>query len=276
MKEKWITKYLYNIIIGIVVISIAFPLYWMIYTTLLPKEFVFSWPPKIIPPYVSFDGYIKIFVERPVFNWILNTISVGFLTLMFSVPPAILGAYAFYRFNFKAKNILFNMLFILMITPTAVLLVPFYQLLSSMRLTNSLLGLSFVYVTFTVPVNTVLFYSFLFSIPHALEEASLIDGCSIFSSFRKITLPLSVPGIIAISVNSLSLAWNEFLFAITLLNKPESYTAVCGVYSFIGEWTLMWDRAMIVSVYFTIPMLIFFFLTQKYFIAGLTAGALKY
>jgi ABC-type glycerol-3-phosphate transport system permease component len=268
-------KYFYNIIIGFVVLVTVFPLYWMVYTTLLPKSDIYLFPPKIIPSSISIDGYIKIFAERPVITWIINTIIVSIFTMMFSVPPAILAAYAFYRFNFKGKGTLFSMLFILMIVPSAVLLVPFYQLLSSMRLTNNLLGLSFVYTIFTMPTNTVLFYSFLFSIPHEMEEAALIDGCSIFSSFRKIILPLSIPGIVAISVNSFSLAWNEFLFAITLLHKPTIWTAVCGVYSFIGEWTLMWDRAMIVSVYFTIPLIIFFFLTQKYFIAGLTAGAIK-
>jgi len=273
--EKRSTKYFYNIVIGLVVLSVAFPLYWMIYTTILPRSDLYLFPPKIIPSSINIDGYIKIFAERPVVNWIANTIIVGIITVMFSVPPAVFGAYAFYRFNFKGKGALFNMLFILMIVPSAVLLVPFYQLLSSMKLTNNLLGLSLVYTVFTVPMNTVLFYSFLFSIPRAIEEAALIDGCSIFSSFRKITLPLSIPGIVAISVNSLSLAWNEFLFAITLLNKPTTWTAVCGVYSFVGEFILMWDRAMIVSVYFTVPMIIFFFLIQKYFIVGLTAGALK-
>jgi len=276
MMEKQSTKIFYNIMIGLTVVVVTFPLYWMVYTTILPSHDVYSWPPKVIPPSVDITGYIRIFAERPLLlTWAVNTVIVGILTVMFSVPPAVLGAYAFYRFNFRGREALFNMLFILMITPAAVLIVPYYQLLSSMKLTNNLLGLSFAYTTFTVPTNTVLFYTFLFSIPQALEEAALIDGCSIFGSFRRIVLPLSKPGIIAICVNSLSLAWNEFMFAVTLLSKEQSYTAVPGVYSFIGEWTLMWEKAMIASVYFSIPLIVFFFLTQKYFITGLTAGALK-
>ncbi|RLI27184.1 carbohydrate ABC transporter permease [Candidatus Bathyarchaeota archaeon] len=248
----------------------------MLYTALLPEDYVWSWPPVIIPPRLNFSTFITVFEERPILLWLSNTILVSVLTVILSVPPALLAGYAFYRFDFRGKSSLFRLLFLTMVVPPTVIIVPYYLVLDSWGLTDSLIGLAITYLAFTIPTEIIIFYGYLFSIPRELEEAALLDGCSPLGVFVRIILPLSVPGIIAISIYSFSIAWNEFAFAMTLLRSPSNWTAVAGIRTFIGQWMLAWDKVMITCVYFTIPAIIFYFLTQKYFVSGMTAGALKF
>jgi ABC-type glycerol-3-phosphate transport system permease component len=201
---------------------------------------------------------------------------VAVLSILFSVPPSILAGYGFYRYaRFRLKSALFRFLFLVLAVPPTIVIVPYFLLLSSWGLLDSLVGLAITYVAFLIPIQTILYYSYLFSIPRQIEEAAIIDGASKLEILGTITLPLSLPAVLAISVYAFVLAWNEFAFAVTLLRSPSNWTSVLGLYSFIGEWNLDWNGAMVTALYITIPALIFFFVTQKYYIRGMTAGAVK-
>jgi len=259
----------------IVCIVVFFPIYWMIYSALLPTKALYRWPPTTFPDHLNIEALVTIFTERPLLRWISNTVIVSILTVAGSIPPSVLAAYAFYKFNFKGKKLLFRLLFLIMLTPAAVVIIPLYMMLSSLHLTNSLLGLALLYSVFRLPGNIIIFYSYLFSIPPEIEESALVDGCTRIGAFIRIILPVSVVGIAAIAVLSFTLGWNEFMFAITMLSDAQQWTAVCGIYSFIGQWTLSWDKALISATYFSIPALVFYFFSQKYFVSGMTAGAIK-
>ena len=265
-----------SVITALVTCIVAFfPIYWMIYSSVLPVRLQFSWPPILIPTDLRLDNYVTVLKERPVLTWLANTATVSILTTLLSMPPSVLAAYAFYRFRFRARRVLFRLLFVLMIVPASTMIIPYYSILSSWHMTNSLLGLAISYLIFTLPINVVLFYSYLFSIPPEIEEAALLDGCTVLTSFVRIVLPLALSGIAVISIIDFTLGWSEFMFAVTLISSPSKYTAVYGLYTFLGEFSSDWGAALASATYFAIPALIFYFVTQKYLVKGMTAGAVK-
>jgi len=255
---------------------VLLPMYWIIYTALLPEELVYSWPPRLIPSRLMPDYFINIFKAYPILRWMMNSFIVSLFTVCISVPPAVLAGYGFYRYTkFRGRSTLFSFLFLVTCVPPTIIIIPYFIMLNTWGLIDTLIGLAITYVSFVLPLQVILYYSYLFSIPREIEEAAMIDGASKLRILTSIILPLSYPGIAAISIYAFNLAWNEFAFAITLLRSQSNWTTVIGIYSFIGQWKMDWNGAMVTSIYTTIPSFIFFFLTQKYFIKGLTAGALK-
>jgi len=262
----------------IVFIFIAvFPMYWAFATSMMTTEETFSWPPKLFPTAVHLSYFAYLITHTPVFGWMVNTIIVAVLTLLFSVPASVLAGYGLYKYlRFRGRSWLMRFLFLVITIPPTVVIIPYYLMVDSWGLADSLLGLAITYIVFTLPINVMVYFASLFSIPREIQESAMVDGCSTLEAFVRIVLPLSKIGIIAISVLTFTVAWNEFAFALTLLRTPSKWTAVIGLRSFVQQWTLDWNSIMLSAIIFTMPVIIFYFITQKYFVEGMTKGALKF
>lgn len=262
----------------IVFIFIAvFPMYWAFVTSMMTTEETFSWPPKLFPSAVHLSYFAYLITHTPVFGWMVNTFIVAVLTLLFSVPASVLAGYGLYKYlRFRGRSWLIRFLFLVITIPPTVVIIPYYLMVDSWGLADSLLGLAITYIVFTLPINVMVYFASLFSIPREIQESAMVDGCSTLEAFVRVVLPLSKIGIIAISVLTFTVAWNEFAFALTLLRTPSKWTAVIGLRSFVAQWTLDWNSIMLSAIIFTIPVIIFYFITQKYFVEGMTKGALKF
>ena len=159
--------------------------------------------------------------------------------------------------------------------PSVVIIIPLFIVMRNMGLLNNHCSLLVSYSTFTLPLCIWMLKGFFDGIPRELEEAAMIDGCSVGSAFFKVILPLTLPGIAASGIFAFIGAWNEFVFAMTFLNTNELYTMPVGLNTFFGQFTVEWNQLMAASVFFTIPSLIFFMLVRKYLAMGMMSGSVK-
>jgi len=206
--------------------------------------------------------------------YVLNSAIITVGTVVGQLITASLAGYAFARMRFPGKDIIFAALVASMAIPGAVTLIPGYVFYARLNWINTYLPL--IIPSLVVPFGIFMLTQFFKSIPKELEEAAYIDGASWGRMFRSVLLPLVMPGLVATSVFSFITAWNEFIFAMTLLGgASENYTVAIGLKQFFGEHTNEWGYIMAASTIITIPVMIFFVIVQRRLSAGLVAGAVK-
>lgn len=267
--------------VGVIVICLfsAFPFIWMISTSLKAPSEVYNYPPTLVPNTFSLDGYRSILTaSTSSFNfrlWIWNSIKVASLTTLFSMMVASLGGYAMSRYKFIGRTMLGYLIIIVQVLPGSLLIIPIYTILSRLKMLNSLIGLVCACLTVSVPFCTWSMKGYFDTIPISIDEAACIDGCNKFTAFFRVVLPLTLPGLVSTAIFSFITGWNEFLYASVLLKDYEKWTIPVGLTTFKGQYATNWNGIMAGGVLVTIPVVIIFWVLQKYLISGMTAGAVK-
>jgi len=179
------------------------------------------------------------------------------------------------RFRFRGKSLLVALMLVTQMFPLVMLIAPMFRLLVPLGLVNTLTGLIVVYTAFNAPFATFLMQSFFDAIPRELEEAAMIDGATRFGAFRRIILPLTLPGIAATAGFVFTAAWSELLFALMLNSSSQASTFPVGLLSFVSKFSIDFGQMMAAGVLALIPAVLFFLLIQRFLVRGLTAGAVK-
>jgi multiple sugar transport system permease protein/raffinose/stachyose/melibiose transport system permease protein len=253
---------------------ILVPFFWMLSVSLKPADEPFAIPAKLWPDNPTFDNFITAF--RPEFEiYFVNSIVVSLSTVLITVTLALLAAYSFTRNQTRMILVLMSLVIIAQMFPASAIIIPIYKLMRSADLLNTYTSLILAYVTMTLPVAIWMLRGFLARLPTELDEAAAVDGCGPFRTFVFIILPLCRPGIIATSVFVLIVTWQEFLFALSFTSTKEMRTLPVGMNDFIGQYGIRYGELMASSVLISIPVIAIFFLLQRQFVAGLTAGAIK-
>ena len=223
----------------------------------------------------TFVNYINLFREYPFARFFLNSMIVSTFTTIVAVSFAAFAGYSLSRFRFPGRMFVGIMILATLMIPGIAILIPLYVLFNKLHLLDSYLGLIVSYNAFAIPFCTWMIKGFFDSIPAELEEAGLIDGCTRWSAFWRIALPLSLPGLLATGVFAFILGWHEFIFAATFINTTELKTLTVGIASMksinVIDWGLLNAGAVVVSL----PLAILFAFVQRYLVQGLTAGAVK-
>ncbi|OSM42003.1 sugar ABC transporter permease [Nesterenkonia sp. PF2B19] len=250
-----------------------FPVWWMVSsafessparrTSLLIEEFTLDHF-----AYVLSDGGFSLFLR--------NSMLVALATVLISAVLALLASVAVARFRFRLRTQLLMMILIVQMVPLEALVIPLFVQVRDLGLLNMMLGLIVVYVALSVPFGIWMLRGFVAAIPVELEEAAYLDGASWGRMFRSVLLPLTLPGLVATSIFSFIIAWNEFLLAMTLLGgATDQYTVSIGLRQFFGEHSNEWGAIMAASTVMTVPVMIFFILVQGRISGGLVSGAVK-
>lgn len=258
------------------IISI-FPILWILSTSFKLKEDVLKPGISLIPKHATLSNYEHVLsMDNFIFwKWLGNSIMIATVTTIVGLFLASTTAYAFSRFEFKGKKALLYSYLVTQMFPGAILIVPLYNIIKNMGLLNSYTGLLIAYSTISLPFCVWMLKSFFDTIPKSLEEAALIDGLTSFGTFWKIILPLSLPGLSVTAFFSFITAWNEFMFALTFMSTNDHYTLPVGLRSFVFEFNTDWHYMAAGAMIISLPVLIFFFVAQKFIIGGLTAGGVK-
>lgn len=263
------------IIIILGCIAVLVPVYWMIATSLKPTPETFKNPPTLWPTEISFDAYKNVLGNYSVGTFFKNSsiivISATLLTLLVST----MAGYGVSRFKFKGRGAFLAFVLVTQMFPSVIMLIPYFRILKLYHLINTYLGIIIVYISFQTPLCTWLMYSYFETIPKELDEAASIDGLKQWGIFRKIVLPLSLPGLASTGIYSFINSWNEFQFAMTLTTKDNMKTISAGIGLMIDDTMINWNDMMAASLLASIPLIIVFFFAQNYFFAGLTAGGVK-
>jgi ABC-type glycerol-3-phosphate transport system permease component len=259
--------------LGLCVI-ILLPFFWMVSVSLKPAAEPFAIPARLWPENPTFENYLTAF--RPEFRtYFLNSVVVSLSTVLITVTLALFAAYSFTRTQMRLLSILMVLVIVAQMFPASAIIIPIYKMMKAADLLNTYTSLILAYVTVTLPVAIWMLRGFLARLPVALEEAAAIDGAGPFKIFFLIILPLCKPGIVATAVFVLIVTWQEFLFALSFTSTKEMRTLPVGMNDFIGQYGIRYGELMASSVLISVPVIAIFFLLQRQFVAGLTAGAVK-
>lgn len=245
--------------------------------SLKPLTHLFSSPYRFWPTEGSFQAYIDMwssvpYLGRYIFNSIFISLVVTAIVLVLVVP----ASYAFARFEFPGRGSILGGFLAVNMFSGAVLLIPLYRLLRALGLLNSYWSMIVPGAAFLVPTGIWLLRTYMLRIPRELDEAAWVDGASRFYIFRRVVLPLAMPGISVVAIATFIGAYaQQFIFALTFNAKQEFMPLAVGLFAFFGREVLVWNQLMAASFVGILPVLIVFFVLQRYLVAGMTAGAVK-
>ena len=275
MKKSWPARIALIVGVLILIFVCMFPFLWMALSSIKTLRELYTVPPVWFPEVPTFANYIKVLFNSNIPRYFLNSTIISLGSTAIALALAIFAAYGFARFRFRGKSAFQAFILIGQLIPTAAIIVPLFITLRYFGLVNSYLGLILVYTIITLPLSVWMLTSYFRAIPIELEEAAIIDGASRLGILFRITLPLSLPGVVAIVVYAFVTTWNEFIFALVFAQDYRVKTLPIGIAEFSTEFNTDWGAVMAASLIMTLPVAILFLAMQKMFIGGLTAGAVK-
>ncbi|MFC0861334.1 carbohydrate ABC transporter permease [Sphaerimonospora cavernae] len=265
---------------GMIVFLVAvFPVYWMVGTAFKPNDQIFTTDFILFPSPPTLEHVEAVFTNgvagHSIWRFLLNSAIVAVATVLIGAVFALLAATAVSRFRFRFRASFLILLLIVQMVPMEALLIPLFLMARRLGLADQLLGLIVINVGLTLPFSIWMLRTFVAAVPKELEEASWIDGASRFTTFWRVLFPLVAPGLVATSIFAFITTWNEFAFALTLIQDQGGYTMPVALKYFMGQKMTDWGAIMAASTLMMIPVLIFFLLVQRRMVSGLVAGAVK-
>lgn len=258
----------------VAVILVLFPIYWMIVTSLkLPRDIYRV--PSLWPKTFTFDNFSKLLADGQFLLSIRNSFIVASTVTIISVIISSFAAYSMVRFRYRFRGVIGRLILFAYLTPGSLLFIPLSIVMAQLKLGNSLTGLILVYLTFSLPLSTWLLQGYFRGVPRELEEQGMIDGLSRFGALLRITLPLSAPGLAAVAIFTFTGAWNELLFALVLTTSESVRTAPLALNYLITSDVLPWGPLMAGAVISSVPLMILYFVAQRFMVAGMTEGSVK-
>lgn len=261
-------------ILTVVVLAILFPIYWMAITSLkLPREIYRV--PSLWPQVFTLNNYRTLIMDKGFLLNIRNSFVVSITVTVISLAVSSFAAYSLVRFRYRFRGLIGRLILFAYLTPTSLLFIPLSILMAKFQLANSLRGLILVYLTFSLPLATWLLQGYFRAVPRELEEQGMIDGLTRMGALFRIMLPLSLPGLAAVAIFTFTGAWNELLLALVLITSESIRTAPLGLNYLITSDVLPWGPLMAGAVLSSLPLVILYFIAQRFMVTGMTSGAVK-
>ncbi|GAA3730888.1 carbohydrate ABC transporter permease [Leifsonia bigeumensis] len=251
------------------------PFIYMVSTSFKAQAYVLTFPPQFIPDPATTDNYVQALTTQNFGLYFLNSIVVSVIATAASVLVSSMMAYAFARFRFPGRELIFRILLLGLIVPAMMLIIPQFILAKQLHLLDSLLGLIVFYTAGTLALNTFLLRGFFESIPWELDQAMQVDGAGAWTRYWRLALPLAKPALATATIFTFLSCWDEFAWALTIINTPEHLTLPVAIQLFQGQNATQWGLVFAASLIAVIPVIIVFLVFQRYFVQGLTAGAVK-
>jgi multiple sugar transport system permease protein len=272
-------KVILYIVLTIIIVTIVFPLFWLIATSVKFDIDSYAYPPKFFPQNITFKNYFDILFlakEGNLVKYFLNSLIVTISTIFLSLLFGSMAAYSLSRnyMSIVIRRAILAFVLIIRIFPPITTAIPYYVILSKLKLSDTHIGLIISYVAFSLPFTVWLMIGFFQSLPREIEKAATIDGCNFVQRFFKIVLPLSLPGLATTAIFCFLYSWNEFMLA-SILTSENAKTLPVVMAGFISDKYIFWGKMTALGVLMTIPIIIFSSLAQKSIVRGLTFGAVK-
>lgn len=253
----------------------GFPVLWMLVSSVKSNTEIFSLPPTLLPKVFTLKAYASILGDGEKLRFFFNSYLVAGLVTLLTLLVAILAGYTFSRHDFRFKKPLSLFIISTQTVPPITLLIPYFGIVVAFGLYDTYLALILTYMVFTLPYAILMMTGYFNTLPRELDEAVVMDGGSSFTALWRVIVPISIPGIVATGVYTFLLAWNEFLFALTLTKSIEMRTVPIGIQLLMGQHAYEWNEMMAMSVLGSLPILVLYLCVQRYFLTGMTAGSLK-
>ena len=256
-------------------VVMIFPFAYMVATSFKSNALVLQIPPQLLPHHPTDANYTGAWSSNDFGRYFVNSLLVAIATTVLAVWLSSMMAYSFARFRFPARRLLFGLLLIGLMVPTMMLLIPQFLLAKQLGMLDSLTGLVFFYTGGNLALNTFLLRSFFQDIPRELEEAMVVDGAGPWKRYLRLILPLSRPALATVAIFTFLASWDEFVWALTIINNPSKRTLPIAIALFQGEHSTAWGLVFAASTIAIIPVVVVFVAFQRQFVSGLATGALK-
>ncbi len=273
-EPRLITALRHAVLLLFVAIAI-WPILDVVSISLRPGDRLRSTEWELIPENWTLDSYRQLFTEQPFLRWLGNSLLVSASVTAFGVVLASMGGYAFSRFQFVGRQAMMLSILTTQMFPATMLLLPLYIMIAKLGLINTFWGLLVFYVSTALPFCIWQMKGFYDTIPVSLEEAAKIDGCSQFSAFTKVILPVAKPGLVITALFSFRTAWSEYIVAAQVLQDREMFTLPLGIKSFQSSMSTQWGLYAAASILVSIPVVLVFMMLSRYLVSGMTLGAVK-
>ena len=253
------------------------PFIYMVSISFTPNSYVLTMPPQFIPENATLDNYAQALSVQDIPRYFLNSLIVATASTALSVLLSAMMAFAFARFSFPGREAIFRVLLIGLMIPAIMLLVPQFVLAKHLGVLNSFAGLIVFYVAGSLALNTFLLRGFFEALPGELDQAMQVDGASAWTRFWRLALPMAKPGLATATIFTFLGCWDEFAWALTIINDPEFRTLPVAIRLLAGQGNnaVQWGVVFAASVLAVIPVIVVFLIFQRHFVQGLTAGAVK-
>ena len=265
----------YYLVLALGAIVMVLPFLYMLSTSFKSQVYVLTFPPQFIPHPATFENYQRVWSSQGFSRYFLNSLVVAVASTLLSLLLSTMMAYAFARFRFRGREVLFRILLLGLMIPGMMLIIPQFTLAKSLGLIDSLTGLVIFYAGSTLALNTFLLRGFFQAIPGELEEAMEIDGAGSIRRYARLILPLSRPVLATCTIFTFLASWDEFSWALTTINDPNKRTLPIAIALFQGQNSTLWGLVFAASVLAALPVIVIFLIFQRHFVQGLTSGAVK-
>ncbi len=257
----------------LLLLAVLYPFLWLIVSTIKVDADLVKYPPTFFGGQYTFSSYVKVWQSIPLLNFLVNTVIFGGSVTVISLLFDSLAGYAFARYSFKGKNILFTFILITMMIPFQVLMVPLFVEVYKLGILNTYTGL--IVPRMADAFGIFLMRSAFLSLPKELEEAARIDGYNEFQIYSKIMLPLVTPAVITLAIFNLMGNWNDLLYPLMLTSTTKMRTISAGLAMFVGQRTLEYGPTLAAAAISLLPLLVLYVFAQRYFVQGIATTGMK-
>lgn len=254
--------------------AVVFPLVVMVFGT-FKTQFQFYSNPWGLPTSFSWDNYLYAWQQAQIPRFIVNSVAVAAGTVALTLVLASCAAYGFSTYTFRGGRMLFLMFVLLLIVPVPVGIIPLYVIVVRLHLSDTYFALILPYTSGSLPLSIFLLRAFFQSIPQELTDAARMDGCTQFTAFLRIVLPISRPGLATVILLTFLNSWNEFFLALIFIHNPNLMTLPLGLQAFFFQYSVQWNYLFAALTISIVPIIVVYLAMQRQFIAGLTAGAVR-
>ncbi|KKK71408.1 hypothetical protein LCGC14_2914220, partial [marine sediment metagenome] len=259
----------------IIILFLLFPFFVMISTMLKPGSEVYVSPPYWIPKKVALSNFVELWTQHPFAKYLKNSIIIAAGTTILTTVLCIPAAYAISRFHFLGQKLLLYMYLVIQMFSPIIVVIALFKIIARLHLIDTYLGLVLVNTVFTLSFVTWMLSGYFKTIPVDIEEAALIDGCTRIQTIIRIMIPIAAPGLVTTIIYSFIASWNEFMFALTLVQSVGKTPLTLGLYNFVGRYTTQWELLTASAFLAIIPIIVLFLLIEKQLVAGIVGGAVK-
>ncbi|MGI6148154.1 MAG: carbohydrate ABC transporter permease [Limnochordia bacterium] len=254
-------------------LSAIIPLYWMIMTAVQQPTLAVTFPPEWFPSNPTWINFQRFLARPGVMRWTTNSLFVALAVTGIQIFTSAMAGYAFAKKTFPGSNVIFYLYIASMMVPVQVTLVPLFLIMTSLGFQDTYAGL--ILPAIAGPFGVFLMKQFISTLPTELIEAAIIDGCGEVQTFGRVILPLAKPGLAVLGIFTFMGQWNQFLWPLIITNSANMRTLPVGLALLQEELPMQYGLLMAGATYAAIPMIVIFFMFQRYFLRGITVGALK-
>jgi multiple sugar transport system permease protein len=275
-RSRALSSVLIYVIATLVVVAAVFPFYWLVITSVKPGDEVATNPPILIPTTLTIQNYLDVLAGEGVPRFALNSIVISLTSTALTIFIGSLAAYALAKtyLPYQVRHLLLLWILVTRIFPPITTAIPYFVLLRTLGLSDTYQGLIMTYVSYGLPFVIWLMLGFFQDMPPEIEEAAIVDGCSLWQRFRLVVMPLALPGLAVTAIFAFVYAWNEFLYA-SMLTSFNAKTLPVVISGYISDKFLRWGEMSALGTAMVLPVVLFSAFAQRYLVRGLTFGAVK-